>query len=63
MNCFVIKSMDFLVDSMYSESFVISKFAVLQPLIPLVGYRAVLALSGYLLSNISFVFAALFLYR
>ncbi|KAI3520437.1 hypothetical protein L1887_09859 [Cichorium endivia] len=36
---------------------------VLQPLIPLVGHRAVLALSGYLLSNISFVFAALFLYR
>lgn len=36
---------------------------VLQPLIPLVGHRAVLALSGYLLSNMSFVFAALFLYR
>ncbi|KAJ9540537.1 hypothetical protein OSB04_027043, partial [Centaurea solstitialis] len=36
---------------------------VLQPLIPLVGHRAVLALSGYLLSNILFVFAALFLYR
>ncbi|KVI09456.1 hypothetical protein Ccrd_012172 [Cynara cardunculus var. scolymus] len=36
---------------------------VLQPLIPLVGHRAVLALCGYLLSNMSFVFAALFLYR
>ncbi|PWA90604.1 hypothetical protein CTI12_AA099260 [Artemisia annua] len=36
---------------------------VLKPLIPLVGHRAVLALSGYLVSNISFVFAALFLYR
>ncbi|KAD5961702.1 hypothetical protein E3N88_13175 [Mikania micrantha] len=36
---------------------------VFQPLIPLVGHRAVLALSGYFLSNISFVFAALFLYR
>nr|XP_043631649.1 GPI mannosyltransferase 2 isoform X2 [Erigeron canadensis] len=36
---------------------------VLRPLIPLVGHRAVLALSGYALSNISFVFAALFLYR
>ncbi|XP_076947923.1 uncharacterized protein LOC143619969 [Bidens hawaiensis] len=36
---------------------------VFQPLIPLVGHRAVLALSGYFISNISFVFAALFLYR
>ncbi|KAI3809480.1 hypothetical protein L1987_25456 [Smallanthus sonchifolius] len=36
---------------------------VLQPLVPLVGHRAVLALSGYILSNISFFFAALFLYR
>ncbi|KAL7608160.1 uncharacterized protein LOC111884397 [Lactuca sativa] len=36
---------------------------VLLPLTPLVGHRAVLALSGYLLNNISFVFAALFLYR
>ncbi|KAK1421587.1 hypothetical protein QVD17_24052 [Tagetes erecta] len=36
---------------------------VLQPLVPLVGHRAVLALSGYFLSNVSFVFAALFLYR
>ncbi|KAI3705422.1 hypothetical protein L1987_75659 [Smallanthus sonchifolius] len=36
---------------------------VLQPLVPLVGHRAALALSGYILSNISFVFAALFLYR
>ncbi|XP_076942404.1 uncharacterized protein LOC143612264 [Bidens hawaiensis] len=36
---------------------------VCQPLIPLVGHRAVLVLSGYFLSNILFVFAALFLYR
>lgn len=45
--------------------FCISFFSrtVLQPLIPLIGHRAVLALSGYILCNISFVFAALFLYR
>ncbi|KAK9078565.1 hypothetical protein SSX86_002622 [Deinandra increscens subsp. villosa] len=45
--------------------FCISFFSqtVLRPLIPLVGHRAVLALSGYVLSNVSFVFAALFLYR
>ncbi|XP_071707017.1 uncharacterized protein [Rutidosis leptorrhynchoides] len=37
--------------------------SVLQPLVPLVGYRAVLALSGYIVSNLSFIFAAVFLYR
>ncbi|KAJ0771617.1 putative GPI mannosyltransferase 2 [Helianthus annuus] len=36
---------------------------VFQPLIPLIGDRAVLALSGYFVSNVAFVFAALFLYR
>lgn len=36
---------------------------VFAPLIPLIGYRAVLALSGYLLNNIAFVVAALYLYR
>lgn len=36
---------------------------VFAPLVPLMGYRAVLALSGYILNNIAFVFAALFLYK
>ncbi|PWA52314.1 hypothetical protein CTI12_AA455820 [Artemisia annua] len=47
---------------MSPDSFVITKYAVLKPLMPLVGHRAVLALSGYLVSNIPFVFAVLFLY-
>lgn len=38
-------------------------FSVFFPLIPLVGHRAVLGLSGYLLNNIAFVLAALYLYR
>ncbi|KAK6123105.1 hypothetical protein DH2020_043166 [Rehmannia glutinosa] len=33
------------------------------PLVPVIGYRAVLGLSGYVLNNIAFVFAALYLYR
>ncbi|KZV21696.1 GPI mannosyltransferase 2 [Dorcoceras hygrometricum] len=37
--------------------------AVFGPLVPVIGYRAVLGLSGYLLSNTAFVFAALYLYR
>ncbi|KAK9664701.1 hypothetical protein RND81_14G062100 [Saponaria officinalis] len=37
--------------------------SVLRPLIPLIGYRAVLALSGYLINNLAFVLAALFFYR
>lgn len=37
--------------------------AVFAPLVPVIGYRAVLGLSGYLLSNTAFVFAALYLYR
>ncbi|XP_051147649.1 uncharacterized protein LOC127262855 [Andrographis paniculata] len=35
---------------------------VFAPLVPLIGYRAVLGLSGYVLNNIVFVFAALCLY-
>ncbi|WOK93210.1 GPI mannosyltransferase 2 [Canna indica] len=33
------------------------------PLVPLIGYRAVLALSGYLLNNLAFSLAAIFFYR
>ncbi|PIN11726.1 putative Dolichyl-phosphate-mannose-protein mannosyltransferase [Handroanthus impetiginosus] len=36
---------------------------VFAPLVPVIGYRAVLGLSGYVLNNIAFVFAALYLYR
>ncbi|KAJ7980551.1 GPI mannosyltransferase 2 [Quillaja saponaria] len=36
---------------------------VFAPLIPLVGERAVLALSGYVINNVAFVFAALYFYR
>ncbi|ONK68343.1 uncharacterized protein A4U43_C05F10430, partial [Asparagus officinalis] len=36
---------------------------VFAPLVPMIGYRAVLALSGYVLSNVAFVLAAVFLYR
>lgn len=36
---------------------------VLLPLVPVIGYRAVLGLSGYLISNIAFVFAAVYFYR
>ncbi|KAK6148610.1 hypothetical protein DH2020_019522 [Rehmannia glutinosa] len=36
---------------------------VFGPLVPVIGYRAVLGLSGYVLNNIAFVFAALYLYR
>lgn len=38
-------------------------FAVFAPLVPMIGYRAVLALSGYVLNNVAFVLAAVFLYR
>ncbi|KAG8379288.1 hypothetical protein BUALT_Bualt07G0072900 [Buddleja alternifolia] len=37
--------------------------SVFAPLVPLIGYRAVLGLSGYVLNNIAFVLAALYLYR
>ncbi|KAI3454829.1 hypothetical protein Pfo_011492 [Paulownia fortunei] len=36
---------------------------VFAPLVPVIGYRAVLGLSGYVLNNIAFVFASLYLYR
>ncbi|CAH9098125.1 unnamed protein product [Cuscuta epithymum] len=36
---------------------------VFSPLIPVIGHRAVIGLSGYVLNNIAFVLAALFLYR
>ncbi|ONK55398.1 uncharacterized protein A4U43_UnF3820 [Asparagus officinalis] len=35
---------------------------VFAPLVPMIGYREVLALSGYVLSNVAFVLAAVFLY-
>ncbi|KAG6401789.1 hypothetical protein SASPL_138654 [Salvia splendens] len=37
--------------------------SVFAPLVPLIGYRAVLGLSGYVINNIAFVFAAFYLYR
>ncbi|KMZ69600.1 GPI mannosyltransferase [Zostera marina] len=37
--------------------------SVFAPLIPIVGYRAVLGLSGYVLNNIAFVLAAMYFYR
>lgn len=36
---------------------------VFWPLIPVIGYRAVLGLSGYVISNVAFVLAALYFYR
>ncbi|GAB2276370.1 hypothetical protein Dimus_011099 [Dionaea muscipula] len=36
---------------------------VLRPLVPFIGYRAVLALSGYMISNVAFVLAAVYFYR
>ncbi|MQL74968.1 hypothetical protein Taro_007332 [Colocasia esculenta] len=33
------------------------------PLVPVIGYRAVLALSGYVLSNVMFLFAAVYFYK
>ncbi|CAN0910353.1 GPI mannosyltransferase 2 [Linum grandiflorum] len=36
---------------------------VLAPLVPLIGFRAVLALAGYAVSNAAFVLAAVYLYR
>ncbi|KAL3640486.1 hypothetical protein CASFOL_015454 [Castilleja foliolosa] len=35
---------------------------VFAPLVPVIGFRAVLGLSGYVLNNIAFVFASLYLY-
>ncbi|KAJ4978744.1 hypothetical protein NE237_009524 [Protea cynaroides] len=42
--------------------FILSR-TVFAPFIPLIGYRAVLGLSGYVLNNIAFVFAAVCFYR
>ncbi|KAM7473915.1 hypothetical protein LguiB_021158 [Lonicera macranthoides] len=36
---------------------------VFAPLIPLIGHRAVLGLSGYVLNNVAFLFAAVYLYK
>lgn len=36
---------------------------VFAPLIPLIGHRAVLGLSGYVLNNIAFVLAAVYFYK
>ncbi|GER40166.1 GPI mannosyltransferase [Striga asiatica] len=36
---------------------------VFAPLVPVIGYRAVLGLSGYVINNIAFVFASLYLYQ
>lgn len=37
--------------------------SVFAPLIPLIGHRAVLGLSGYVLNNIAFVLAAVYFYK
>ncbi|KAL8143267.1 hypothetical protein V2J09_016299 [Rumex salicifolius] len=37
--------------------------SVFRPLVPLIGYRAVIGLSGYVFSNLAFVLAAFYLYR
>lgn len=37
--------------------------AVFAPLISVIGYRAVLGLCGYVVSNIAFLFAAVYFYR
>ncbi|XP_073104002.1 uncharacterized protein [Elaeis guineensis] len=39
----------------------LSRF-VFAPLVPMIGYRPVLALSGYVLNNIAFLFAAVYFY-
>ncbi|XP_017649917.1 uncharacterized protein LOC108489718 isoform X2 [Gossypium arboreum] len=36
---------------------------VFAPLVPIIGYRAVLALSGYVVCNVAFIFTAIYLYR
>ncbi|CAN8294128.1 unnamed protein product [Cochlearia groenlandica] len=36
---------------------------VFAPLVPFIGVRAVMALSGYVVSNLAFVFAAIYLFR
>lgn len=41
----------------------LSSNTVFRPLVPLVGYRAVLGLSGYMINNLAFFLAAFYLYR
>ncbi|KAJ8619518.1 hypothetical protein MRB53_028047 [Persea americana] len=36
---------------------------VFAPLVPILGYRAVLGLSGYVINNLAFLFAAVYFYR
>ncbi|GAB4841357.1 hypothetical protein Ancab_022085 [Ancistrocladus abbreviatus] len=36
---------------------------VLRPLVPLIGYRAVLGLSGYAINNVAFLLAAVYFYK
>ncbi|CAA0193023.1 putative GPI mannosyltransferase 2 [Arabidopsis thaliana] len=36
---------------------------VFAPLVPLIGLRAVMVLSGYIVSNLAFIFAAIYLFR
>ncbi|CAI0474909.1 unnamed protein product [Linum tenue] len=36
---------------------------IFAPLVPLIGFRAVLSLAGYAVNNVAFVFAAVYLYR
>ncbi|KAL9263819.1 GPI mannosyltransferase 2-like protein [Drosera capensis] len=36
---------------------------VLHPLVPIIGHRALLALSGYVISNVAFVLATVYFYR
>ncbi|XP_058108525.1 uncharacterized protein LOC131251674 [Magnolia sinica] len=36
---------------------------VFAPLVPILGYRAVLGLSGYVLNNVAFLFAAVYFYK
>ena len=37
--------------------------SVFAPLVPLIGLRAVMVLSGYVVTNVTFVFAAIYLFR
>ncbi|KAH7683744.1 GPI mannosyltransferase 2 protein [Dioscorea alata] len=37
--------------------------SVLAPLVPVIGCKAVLALAGYVINNVAFIFAALYFYR
>lgn len=50
-------------DVALNVQFLLHKCAVFAPLVPLIGYRAVLGLSGYVINNAAFVLAAFYLYR